>query len=136
MTWVRACFGMAVLLLGACGDSDPPEPSVGQKNGGGAAPECDSTQGMIAGSVYYFGLPGTSYSEPAPGSLVRLRRSAEDDPVFVGTQDDATFEVTVEAGEWLIGAEDGSGCTTAGDEPVSAPSCETVVVDLVMDCFG
>lgn len=108
---------------GSLGEEAPPPDD--------SAPQCGSAAGMLEGAVYYWGLPGDPDSIAADSVDVFLTNGG---PTYrTPTSVEGTFSVPVEAGEWLVAADDPNGCGDEHTEQVTVTPCETTTVELLID---
>lgn len=109
MIWLwLACTGASV-------DTEPSHTEAG----------CSDPQG-VAGTVY---VQTEDFPEPAGGA--RLTASRGDDVVNAIAEEDGTFSLQLDTGDWLLGAT-WEGC--AGDEPlVTVTVCTLTETDLTLD---
>ena len=96
-------------------------------------PACTDTHGTLAGSVYDGAPPGEPNSSPAPKALIHLSQMVGETPLTAMADDQGHYEVPLEAGDWMVGGDDGTGCKTTKDVSAHLEACQTTTVDLVLD---
>ncbi len=121
------------LLAAACLSGE----ATGEDNNGatGLAP-CTQTHGVLQGNLYMWALPGEPNSEQAANSFVTLRHDKQETPVLADSDDKGHFFIPLEAGTWLVGAQDNSGCQTMAEETVVLEACAEQTKDLLIEaCY-
>jgi hypothetical protein len=105
----------------------------GAGGAGGGGP-CTDTTGLLRGAVSLFEPPGGPNAVPAPGALLDLRQKPDDVPLHAMAGDDASYEVELPAGAWIVGGESADTyCTTFEPETVTVVACATTEHDLVLE---
>jgi hypothetical protein len=93
--------------------------------------ECGTNGGVLEGSVYYWGLPGDPDSVAADSVDVFLTNGG---PTYrTPTSVQGTFSIDIIEGEWLVVADNQTGCLSENTETVVVTRCETTEVTLLID---
>lgn len=104
----------------------------GGGSGGGA---CTSSQGTLEGTAYRF--EGPPNGEIAAGASVVILSAPGATPLYGETDEAGHFSIPLDAGEWIIGGEDTTGCQTYMPVTIQLDPCEVETLDLVLDiCTG
>jgi len=134
MLRASALLWSSVLLCG-CSDDVSTAPSSASSSTGG--PACTDTHGTLAGNVYLGALPGDPNSSPAPKALIQLSQTPGETPLTAMADDQGHYEVPLAAGDWSVGGDDATGCTTSMLSSAHVEACDTTTLDLVLDvCTG
>ncbi len=121
----------------SCGAGDV---GGGSAAGGAGGTMCTSTKGTLSGTVYLNALPDQPNSMIAPNATVDfvLSPGGPDATVLHGQADEfGKFEVEIDAGTWLVGGDDGSGCINSQPVTVTLDACSVEPIQIVLDiCSG
>ncbi len=121
------------LMAAACLDGN--EDANASTGATGLAP-CTETHGILQGDLYMWALPGDPMSVPAANAFVTLRQTTQEQPILADSDDKGHFFIPLEAGTWLVGAQDSSGCTTMAEETIELEECMSMTKDMLIEaCY-